>query len=300
MLLQCNDTLPTDIHRSIRSLNHINFWKGTEFRTILLYVGVVVFIDYLSMEEYLMFLELFCAVTICLANIYSKYLPIARMLFVKFIEDHISIFGESSVTSNIHYLSHVVDDVTHFGSLSTISAYEFENALHHMKLKLQQCRRPLEQIARRITESAITDAITYKQTEQFPRLKHDFILFEGREILAFRHITYKSNAFLSSVKETKKNRWFLTYQNHIVEFDYALKDETRQSYLIRGSPLVKTECFFTRPFNSDYLNIFMSDGVKSEPQYYESNDIKAKMFSIKHRNKWVFLPLLHTLTKQLQ
>lgn len=294
-LLKCNQTLPSEIHRCIRSLDHINYWKGTEYRTVLLYVGVVVFKDYLSQDEYAMFLKLFCAVTICSANLYSKYLPLARTLFIKFIVDHISIFGEGSVTSNIHNISHVVDDVEHFGQLSTISAYEFENCLHHIKLQLKQCRRPLEQIARRIAETALSDANAYKMNEIFPQLKHSFTLFDNSAVLAFRHITFDSNAVLSSVKENIKDKWFLTHDNSIVEFDYVVRDETREKFMIWGSALIKTESFFQSPFNSNYLNIFMSDGKKSEPQYYEMSVIKAKMFSLGYQTKLVFIPLLHTL-----
>lgn len=86
-----------------------------------------------------MFLNLFCAVTICSTNTYAPFVPKARDLFNEFIENHINEHGEDSIVSNIHLLNHVVDDVEHFGELNTFNAYAFKNCLHHLKLNLKQC-----------------------------------------------------------------------------------------------------------------------------------------------------------------
>lgn len=40
-LFHSNKYMPSDIHRSLRSLEVLSFWKGSEFRTMLLYVGMV-------------------------------------------------------------------------------------------------------------------------------------------------------------------------------------------------------------------------------------------------------------------
>lgn len=144
-----NETRPSDFHRSIRGLNYIKFWKATECRVFLLYIGVVVLHGRLSDEQYEMFLTLFGAVTICSSSAYRHFLPLARKLFIKFIEQHIHIFGEASITMNIHNTSHVVDDVEELGPLDTMSGYKFENHLFYLKKKLKQCNRPLQQIARR-------------------------------------------------------------------------------------------------------------------------------------------------------
>lgn len=43
LFLECQQNKPTDIHRAIRTLDYLRHWKGTEYRTILLYIGMVVF-----------------------------------------------------------------------------------------------------------------------------------------------------------------------------------------------------------------------------------------------------------------
>lgn len=42
LLQNCNKTLPVEIHRAVRKLDSVRFWKGTEFRTFLLYLGPVI------------------------------------------------------------------------------------------------------------------------------------------------------------------------------------------------------------------------------------------------------------------
>lgn len=296
-LSKYNDTRPSDIHRNIRTLDHIKYWKASEFRTFLLYIGVVVLKNRLSQREYTMFLKLFCAVTICSSNVYVPYLTVARKLFAEFIENHIELYGEASITMNIHNLSHVVDEVETFGSLDTISAYKFENHLHHLKLKLKQCNKPLQQIARRITESSYLEKNALsKHNQNFPYLKHPVSLYDGTTV--FRWIHYNENAVLSSFKENEKDKWFLTFNNEIIEFDCVLKDNVNKKHMIRGSALKNVQNFFeTVPFNSKYLNLFLSDREKAEPQYYPLNSIKSKMFCLSYNSEWVFIPLLHTLKR---
>lgn len=287
-LAECNKMCPLELHRTIRELDEIKFWKGTEFRTFLHYTGIVALKNRVTQPEYEMFTTLFCAVTICSSNMYTKLLPAARKLFIDFIETHIDLFGESSITINIHNTSHVVDDVEMFGPLDTISAYPFENYLYQLKRKLQPGKFPLQQIARRIIEAEQCKK-KLSSVERFPVLEDDFLLPDGN--LVYKSLKYKAGGTLTS---TAKNKWFLTTSNNIVEFEYVITDVNRKT-LIRGSPLKNSKNFFVKPFDSKHLNIFLSDGDKNEPQYFELNNIKAKMFCIPYENKFVFTPLLHTL-----
>lgn len=269
-LMKCNDTLPFEIHRKIRPLDNISYWKGTEFRTFGLYLGIVVLKNHIVQSEYRMFLDLFCAVTICSTNFYALYLPLARKLFIDVINAHIEIFGESSITMNIHSLSHIVDDVEHFGPLYTISAYEFENCLHHLKLNLQQCNRPLEQIARRIGERSVSKSIQTALNPNYslPELSHQSISNDHPGIIIFQCVKYKPGAMLSSVNENVKDKWFLTFENIIVEFHFITRDQTQKKHLIWGSPLKMSENFFNKPIHSSILNVFLSDCEKCESRFF--------------------------------
>lgn len=121
-----NSQKPSEIHRKVRTFDYFNNYKGTEYRTFLLYLSIIVLKDFLPIDQYEHFLQLFCAVTICYTNAYKKYLPIAKELFDEYIENYIQIYGIDDIGSNVHNLSHIVDDVNRFGNLSEISTYEFE------------------------------------------------------------------------------------------------------------------------------------------------------------------------------
>lgn len=291
--------MPSDIHRYIRSLTCLSDWKGTEYRTFLLYIGLVVLKDNLEAERYGTFLKLFCAVHICFSKSYASLYPVARSLFVEFIEKHIEIYGDDSITSNIHYLSHLVDDVEHLGPLSSISAYEFENQLHHLKLRLRNCNLPLQQIVRRIQEMSQTcNMDPFKTDDEYPKLKDQFMVLGCP---AFRRIEYRQDCFFSAPIVTRplghakrqKDRWMLMRSNQIVEFDYVVN--TENGYMVRGSPLKSTDNFFRTPFHSKYLNIFSSDGEKTPSQNFDLNAMKAKLFCLPYKEEFVFIPLLHTL-----
>lgn len=139
--------LPTEIHRSMRGMDCLAFWKGVEMRIFLNYVGIVVLKDIVNERIYEHFTLLFVAVTICSCEVYAKYRHAAQDVFECYIQEYKSIYGEQYITSNIHNLIHVVDDVNRFGTLETISAYPFENALFHIKKLLRHGHHSVEQVA---------------------------------------------------------------------------------------------------------------------------------------------------------
>lgn len=289
-----NKYLPSDIHRKIRSLDNIKRWKGSEFRTFLLYVGVVVLRDVLPTNEYTHFLKLNTAVTICSTNVYKRYLPKARDLFLEYIEEYIEIFGAHSVSSNFHNLCHVVDDVERFGELHGISTYQFENELHHIKLLLKQCNKPLEQIARRLGERSVSK--TYNPSMKFEiEVKYPFTLTHSSQSTAFKQILYKNNCVLSNRNDSEKNCWFLFDENggvHIAKFSHSVFKQG--AYFIYGSPLENIESFFSTPFDSRHLFMFKSNGALTSMRCFDLKMIKTKLFCLPQPNGFVFMPLLHT------
>lgn len=56
------------------------------------------------------------------------------------------------MTSNIHNVLHIIEDVRRFGDLPSMSAYPFESYLGKMKSIIRAGHHPLKQIARRMAE----------------------------------------------------------------------------------------------------------------------------------------------------
>lgn len=109
-------SLPFKIHRKVRPIHSIKHWKATEFRTTLLYVGMVAFKSILRDEEYCHFIKLVCAVHICSVDKYRSFLRIAKMPFGDYIEGYIELYGIDSIGSNVHNLCHIVEDVERLGN----------------------------------------------------------------------------------------------------------------------------------------------------------------------------------------
>lgn len=292
MLRNCNKSMPSEIHRAVRTLDEISYWKGTEYRTFLLYIGIVVLKNNLTNELYNHYLLLCCAVTICSCDFYKAYLPKAREMFEEYIEDQIDLYGIHSIISNVHNLSHIVDDVEQFGNLNEISAYEFENCLGKIKSKLKLYNKPLEQIARRLIELSNSNLNSFENNVQFkPIMKNRFSNSESNK---FNDIVIRPNVLLSNRKFGDK--WFLTRENQIVEMKYVFR--MNDEFIIRGEPIKEKSDFFTYLFSSRHVNIFGSDGQKDCCMDFNIKSIKAKMICLMcdlQSNSCVFIPLLHSL-----
>lgn len=293
MLESCEKNRPNEIQRNIRGVKYLKYWKGTEYRVMLLYLGIVVLKDVLIKEIYEHFLLLSCAVTILSCNTYNVYVDIAKALLEEYLEGCINIYGVDSISSNFHNLCHVIDDVKKFGALPGISAYQFENSLGQLKSLVRSGKQPLKQIAHWVTRQSNTGN---KSDAQEFHLKGEI------KDAIYRKIYLKD--FM--LGRDDKNSWFLTKNNDIVKLQNVSLQEG--NILITGKQLENQQDFFTLPFKSSKLNIFSADYSKNqsmaseEPQHefllqkqYNLTEIKCKLFCLTYRNKSVFLPLLHTL-----
>lgn len=279
-------TLPKEIHRQMRGIDCLAFWKGTEWRSFLNYVGIVVLRDVLDATLYNHFLLLFTAVTICSSDFYDNMLPVAQALFEKFIEEFKVLYGEQCITSNIHNLEHIVGDVNRFGPLNTISAYPFESYLFQIKNLLRQGNNCLEQVINRMQEKQSVQQHEESIQKFTPKLvrRNGFIQCEIRKGL------YLNNTFA--------NAWFLTRNLEIVQI-VDIQIDSNSNITIYGCPVKKYANFFEIPIQSSYLYIFLADLCVHVRKLYTIDDILCKFVAIRRQpNNAVFIPLLHTLRKR--
>ena len=145
--------LPIEINLSMRDLKYLSHWKAREAHNFLNYIGIVVMKDnIISADVYKHFLILFTAVTICSVEAFSIFLPVTQNLFESFIEEYAKIYGSQNITSNVHNLEHIVNDVKRFGPLYFISTYPFENQLGRIKKMLRNSKNTLASVANRLEE----------------------------------------------------------------------------------------------------------------------------------------------------
>lgn len=150
------DYFPSDFSRKPKPLKVFKFWKATQLRYFLIYLGPVVLIDLLpSFELYEHFLVLHCAIYI-LANdklsqveLWKKY---AKDLLNWFVSQLSRLYWPQILVYNFHNLLLLVDDVDNFGPLDNFAAFPFENFLRKMKRMVRSHKKPLEQVAKRLLE----------------------------------------------------------------------------------------------------------------------------------------------------
>lgn len=283
-----NCQMPAEIHRSVRGLDVLCHWKGTEYRTFLYYLGVVILTDMLPKDVYCHFLQFFCAVTICSSNIYFTFLNLAENLLSSYVEYFRDFYGEDYMSSNVHNLTHLVDEVRKFGPLSSFNSYPFESRLYQIKNLLRNGNSPLAQVAKRMGEIMLCEnnSLTHVPSPiiEFPTLK-------CKDDAGFFYKVEFGDYVLTA---HKCNKWFLTKDNQVVAMKHAILSE--ETPYICGNAIESLSTVFELPIRSSYLNIFKGDHMKTKmSSLYSIRNIKCKLVTVEYNNVMFFFPLLHTL-----
>lgn len=208
--------MPCEIHRAVRGIDTICHWKASECATFLNYLGVGLLKLFLIDDHYKMFLNLFCAVTICSTEYYRHFLPAAQGLFDEFIKQHYKLF--KSATSNVHNTTHIAAECERFGTLPSLSAYPFENHLFEIKKLLRSGKLPLPQISNRLTEMAYRNE---NSAECPPKLNYPILTKAMKaDPNKFLNVQLRDGCLL---KVDNANKWFLTKKKEIVGMKYVQK-----------------------------------------------------------------------------
>lgn len=283
--------MPSEAHRDVRTLKLFKKWKGLEFRNFLNYYCVVVLMHFLPKKYYEHFLKLFCATTICSVEKYLCHLNVADILFKEFICDYKQIYGGEFLTSNVHNLEHVVDDVTRFGTLSTISAYPFENCLSSIKRMMRAGKHPLVQIVNRLTERIFIEDFNFKNcaVSKYQRP----IIRNGKND--------KCEVELSDFKLSNinfKDMWFNADKKILC---MANAFEENLHFFIEGYEVHTYNDLFEKPFKSSLLDIYTANtlNIKNGPlKRVNVCNIACKYVAMQsNENIYAFIPLQHTIKK---
>lgn len=303
--------LPREITRPLRGLEELAFWKGTEYRSFLLYASIIVVEEFFRPEDkiYEHFLNFYCAIVICTRHDQSRAnYSVPRQMLLDFLKGVKIIYGSQMFTSNMHNLCHLVDDVERFGPLDSFSAYPFESKLYKIKRMVRTGNLPLSQVSRRITE--MQQNKTSAKNSCINRMKPVF----RNEILKFCELDKQFQNFLqngnfkvySSIQLEKfcinttldSDKWILTRDFNVMSIDYIVYDISDDKILLYGSMVKSLGNLFTKPVHSSSLQIYKTNGEKNPPQHLEIRECYCKMVKMRtfETNQLVFIPLLHTLT----
>ncbi|XP_061508321.1 uncharacterized protein LOC133392261 [Anopheles gambiae] len=279
---------PSEVHRKQRPIKYIKYWKASECAFFLHYPAIAVLKDHLPQNVYKHFLLLFCAITILSTRVYKQKWPLAGQLLDKFVADFPTVYNERYMTSNIHNLQHVFEDVDRFGPLSEISTYPFENMLQYLKNLLRSGWKNLEQAINRLSELD-----EFEMPMERSNVKYPTICTKGK--ITTVHVRENFN-----LQNNDKNCWFLTKDCCIIKFKSTNTETVNGGRLsISGQKLAVKGLAFSEPFDSSELFIFKGNTESLENYRLELNTdfIKCKLVCIKGitPNDTMFIPLVHTL-----
>lgn len=251
---------------------------------------MVILKQVLDSDAYKHFLCLFCAVTICYNQNHFKFLRLAQELLNSFIKNYSKFYGKDYITSNVHNLSHLVDEVKRFGTLQSFNAYPFENKLQIIKHMLRQGNKPLVQVARRLHERNEVEIDTYSENKlKYPFLKQCNSKNGSTLILHFE------NYILSSQKQDK---WFLTTDKSVIEIRAIHLNETEEIRL-EGYHMDNIIDAFDYPLKSSLISIYKcEDYIASKSKNtrdFSCTEIECKLLNVEYNSEMYFIPLIHTL-----
>ena len=270
-------------NRRCRSIVEVEYWKATEFRQFLFYLGPIYLKQLLSKDLYRHFLLFSCGITILASpELHLTLNDMAGEFLRKFVKSASKHYGSEIVTYNMHSLIHLNDDVMNLGPLDTFSAFPFENYLQEVKRMLTKPNQPLQQLCKRVLERKHLVFNHQKITS----------MFSDKYIKDRQSETHYSQINCKSYKLTSKPKDYcvLLHNNKIVAASSFVKEEV--PYII-GHEFTLTQDFFSKPLKSSMISVYRVKNMSSTLKKYKVSDIKCKMALLPYKSDFVAIPLRH-------
>ena len=157
LLSSLQGTFPNEFARQPRELLQWKRYKAVEFKSFLLYSGIVQLKHILASAYYDHFMLLSISFRIFLLPDSSERTPyltqFANQLLIRFVEDSPRLYSKKFMSLNVHSLIHLYDDVNTFKcSLQKLSSFPFENFLQVIKHLVRSSHNHIAQVFNRLTE----------------------------------------------------------------------------------------------------------------------------------------------------
>jgi len=295
-LISIKNCIPCEINRLPRSLDEIEKYKATEYRTFLLYTGMVVLAEVLDKNLYKNFLLLCVSIHLLSRDDIPLSTMQAENYLIAFIKHFGKIYGTNNLVYNVHNLCHLADDVRRFGTLDKISAFCFESKLGSIKRLLRKPYQSLIQVVNRLLEqkSLVTDG--YFSIVNFPKLLKQHTngpLLTEESCTQYKEIRLEK----FTLKLNKGDNVFLI-DNKIAIVKNIIKDSETNAINILYVTFNSQENFFHYPLASSKIGIFKVSSLSKQLKSVKLSHIKVKYILISCSNSNVAIPLLHTLHQQ--
>jgi len=213
-----------------------------------------------------------------------------------FIQSFQTIYGKENVTFNVHALLHIAKDVKKYGPLDKFSAFCFESYLCSIKKLIRKGDKPLQQIARRLTEyELLRDDIHKTETKKDNRFQAEKQHFRKNSNLAQQrekqYKILKTDSWSINIDDDRNNTIMLR-DSLVIKVLNIIKKEN-QLYII-GQKYLNARDLFTIPgLKSSVLGIcIVSEAGEIDCWTYEA--ISCKILKVACTTGFISYPIIHT------
>lgn len=236
-----------EVNRKPRSLELRSTFKGSEFRSMLLFYLPVCLTGCVSDVYVKHFRLLSAAIYILLkSTITREERDEAEKMLHKFVKQHQELFGVDNMVMNVHLLKHLVEDVRSLGPLWTHSTFPFERNNGVLLKKANGTTDVLQQIS---SKYCLSKTMIHRQN----KLKVNEKILLGRSVKIVESCLRVFNV------ET------------MMEIDFSNK-ELYVHKRINLKNIVYTSTLYTLPQKSvDFFVELNSDFIGKVKYYFESN-----------------------------
>lgn len=212
--------VPVEFQRKPRKLVDLEHFKATEFRTYLLYYGPFVFKDVLPKKYYDHLMLLHFSMYVYSSSLFTSLVECANSCLHNFVVQMGTLYGQQSLISNVHQLSHLPEFVRSFGPLDSFSAFHFESFLGQVKKRVKS------------TNGIFVSAIN--QILAFPSPVDSCVIYSA---------------------SSPNNYCLIDQDGHVGKIDKCVRSGSDGSYIISGFHLTFVRSLYESPYPSSLLLI---------------------------------------------
>ncbi|XP_046394605.1 uncharacterized protein LOC124162203 [Ischnura elegans] len=294
-LVSIKSCFPCEFNRPPRNLQEWKLYKGTEWRRLLCYDGMLVFKHRaFNVNIYKQFLLLHCAIFI-LASPYhvqqNENIEKAEELLEAFIKHCASTYGKRFISYNVHSLKHLGNECREHGALEEFSTFKFENKLKSLKESLRSGHKPLQQLAfRELQRDDRKKILSEPQNDVklIHKLKNPFEDVPGIQYkkLKYHRITYNTKRKYDSCCRTKSG--------DIIIIKNIVHSQEGKVILV-GNKFLWQDDFYHYPLNSSKLGILKVNRLDGRTLHFDFNDVQSKCVLLPDDDDgFLCIPLLHS------
>jgi hypothetical protein len=289
-LIEIRPYTPKELARKPRAITEFERWKATEFRTLLLYTGIVSLQNLLPKQLYDNFMLLSVSMTILLsARWCEQYADSANSFLITFVNHFIGLFGEDMVSYNVHGLVHLTNEAKKFGPLDNVSSFPFENFLGMLKRLIRKPNFPLQQVIRRLSENHRLKFVV----QNTPVLKREH--FRGPIIQSHQGHQVQYDELVTKnfcLRTTNGDKCITLKCGEIALVQNIVRIDKNVTIVYKK--FNQLESFFSYPCQSSDLGIYKVSSLSTTNMSCLLSDVLGKNILIPNNGFHVAIPFLHS------